>query len=218
MKHFRPDTPRARTPPPPPSRLPHVDVLACRHLWCAVLLTALLDLCNTHPRSSARVAAERWVGDRPDRNFTAVCTMAGMDPRRVHARLRAILALPAAERRSRIETVAGRIGPQARCTGQCDGQDGGRQEAPRAVRMRSGADQQPAPLAPTVRRARVAALFTRGVAPSDMPGRLAKDGHAVSMDTIWNDIRYLRAKNLVGYIRNPRAHRRACRVREEHRP
>ena len=119
MKHFRPDP--AVTPLP--SRLGHMDPASCRALWAAVLLTALRDLCDPKPKSSERDTAERWVGDRPDRNFRAVCTLAGMDVRRIHRRMAALMALPASERRAHVprlhnpafspraaERVAGRIG------------------------------------------------------------------------------------------------------------
>ena len=185
MKHFCP-----HLASPPLSRLPHVDPLACRALWASVLLTALRDLCKPHPRAPERAAVERWVGTWPGRDFRAVCTMAGLDPRVVHHEMTKIMALPVTERRSRLH----------------------RFDTPH--RWQNPPIPDPAPIDAGARRARVATLFMQGAAPSEIPQIFAASGHAVPVSTVWNDIRQLRASGRIGYRRGPDA-RATAHIGEE---
>ena len=200
MKHFRP-----HLASPPPSRLPHVDPLACRALWASVLLTALRDLCKPHPRAPERAAVERWVGTWPGRNFRAVCTRAGLDPRVVHHEMTKIMALPVTERRRHLRRVE-----LPTCTGRGSGpaipQYGDTSFEP--------GTPDPAPIDAGARRARVATLFMQGAAPSEMPQIFAASGHAVPVSTVWNDIRQLRASGRIGYRRGPDA-RATAHIEEE---
>ena len=191
MKHFRPDT----SVTPLPSRLPHVDPASCRALWVTVLLTALRDLCDPKPRSPARDAAERWVGARPDRNFRAVCTMAGMDVRRVHRRMVALMALPASERRAGVPRLHNpTFAPRPVASSKARNETAAGPANPAQVALH-----------PDLRCDRVAEMFARGVVPSDMTAAFAAEGHAVSLSQVWNDIRHLRKAGRIGYLRDPRA-------------
>ena len=196
MKHFRPDP--AVTPLP--SRLGHMDPASCRALWAAVLLTALRDLCDPKPKSSERDTAERWVGGRPDRNFRAVCTLAGMDVRRIHRRMAALMALPASERRAHVPRLHNpAFSPRPVASSKARQETAAEPAHPAQVTLRPG-----------LRRARVAAMFDQGVSPSDMPRAFAAAGHKVAMAQVWNDIRCLRAEGRIGYLRQPRTAERVA--------
>jgi hypothetical protein len=79
----------------------HIEVLACRKLWQAVLLDQLTLLLTGHDPISGtnkkiqlRIAAD-WFGSR---DFGQVCVFAGFDPAYVAARVRRELALPLPQR------------------------------------------------------------------------------------------------------------------------
>lgn len=79
----------------------HIEGLACRKLWQAVLLdqlTLLLTghdpISGTNKKVQVSIAAD-WFGSR---DFGAVCVLAGFDPAYVAARVRRELALPVGER------------------------------------------------------------------------------------------------------------------------
>ena len=103
MKHIRPHSFGPHSPLS--SRLPHVDPLACRDLWGAVLLGVLRDLCTAQPQSVARDAAEAWVGDWPRRDFRSVCHLAGIEPGWLHGALFRLVSRPVEERRERIAAM-----------------------------------------------------------------------------------------------------------------
>ena len=180
---------------------PHVEARACRELWCAVLLTALRDLCQPGGKSPQRDAAERWVGDWPDQNFRMVCHLAGIDPDWLHGALDRLVKKPVAERRHHLATLLdcppGRIGSRLMV----------RQEAfeePDCTVPKAGQgvrETDPVPLSAGDRRNRVAAMFRQGVAPTDMSHAFAVQGHNVSMATLWNDIRVLRSAGRIGYAK-----------------
>ena len=60
------------------------------------------------------------------------------------------------------------------------------------------------------RRARVAEMVDQGVAPRGMVQRFARDGHAVNIKQVRNDIERLRAQGRIGYLRQPRAAERVA--------
>lgn len=78
------------------------DPRACRTLFRRVLLTVVLDLCGTGVCRAELREAERWVGRWMSRDFREVCDLAGVDPGRTHAELRALLPLAPRERAARI--------------------------------------------------------------------------------------------------------------------
>ena len=76
------------------------DPRACATLWRRVLLTVVTDLCGSGVNRAGMRAAERWVGDWVSGDFRLVCELAGVDPGRTHAGLRALLELTPGKRRA----------------------------------------------------------------------------------------------------------------------
>ena len=214
MKHIRPHSFGPHSPLS--SRLPHVDPLACRDLWSAVLLGVLRDLCAPQPRSLARDAAETWVGDWPRRDFRTVCHLAGIEPDWLHGALFSLVSRPVEERRRHLATLLGcqpgQVGLRLmmRQTAVEDRQEStGDAERDTEQGTEQGTEQAltpaPVPIGPEARREQIAAMFDQGTTPSDMPQAFATEGHAVPMAQVWNDIRHLRATGRIGYLREPHA-------------
>ena len=78
------------------------DPAACRTLFRRVLIRTVLDLCGSGANRAELRAAERWVGKWPSRDFYEVCDLAGVDPRRTHAELSALLRLEPGKRAAEI--------------------------------------------------------------------------------------------------------------------
>lgn len=158
----------------------------CHALWAAVLARMIHDLCapGASRTSAARLRrdAERWVGAYPSREFRMVCECAGLEAEAVHVRLRALIALPVAERR---ETLSGCLDSQH------PRRDAPHDKAGPALTLR--------PLSPRARRDRLARLFRQGVAPADMPAACAAEGHHVTITTVYNDLAHLRAEGRIGF-------------------
>ena len=182
--------------------LPHVEARACRNLWSAVLLSVVRDLCKTGDRSRDRSEAERWIGGWPSRDFRTVCHLAGIEPDWLHGALLQLMALPVAERRhalaARLDCQPGQIGISLMVRQQS--LENPESEAPETGRRAQKGGS--APISAGARRARIEAMFVQGLPPSDMPRMFAASGNAVSMGMIWNDIRHLRAKGRIGYVRH----------------
>ena len=180
--------------------LPHVENHSCRLLWSAVLISVLRDLCAGGYRSRERRDAELWVGKFPSGDFCTVCHLADLHPNRVHDWFSALIALPINERRS---NAARRLGCKPAQIGNA-----------LTIRQQNIVDAGSEPdsgpnagsttqISITQRRDRAAEMFEDGIPPSDMPDMFAADGHRVSMDTVWNDIRHLRRKGRIDYTQPP---------------
>ena len=186
--------------------LPHVENHSCRLLWSAVLISVLRDLCAGGYRSRERRDAELWVGKFPSGDFCTVCHLADLHPNRVHDWFSALIALPIGERRrnaaERLGCKPAQIG-NALMVRQQSYMDAGSEPD-----SGSNAGQGPnagssTPISITQRRDRVAEMFEGGIPPSDMPDIFAGNGHCVPMDTVRNDIRHLRRKGRIDYMRPP---------------
>lgn len=79
-----------------------MDPRACRALFRRVLLTVVTDLCGTGVNGAGLREAELWVGRGMSRDFREVCELAGVDPGRTHAELRALLPLKPRERAAEV--------------------------------------------------------------------------------------------------------------------
>ena len=89
------------------------ESLACLTLWRRVLLGVVSDLSGAGVDRARLHEAERWVGDWISRDFREVCELAGVDPDRTHAELRALIALSPRERRAEVRARR-RAGPELR--------------------------------------------------------------------------------------------------------
>ena len=195
--------------------LRHVEARACRELWCAVLTNAVRDLCGCGTTRSAqtlktmaeaREAAEAWVGTWPSRDFRLVCEGAGLEGRAVHDRLRTLIDLSPEDRRQK-------MGPFVFAIVQSN-TDGPGKGSGRGSDRSSGGGTGRVPRV-TTRREQVKEMFARGISPSQMPSCFAAAGLQVSMSTIWNDIRWLRASGRPTRPVPPSASRRK-NVMEKH--
>lgn len=63
-----------------------------RALWVEVICQQVRDLCSSNT-ADAR-AAEDWIGTRPSGHFSAVCTLADLDPEAAHRWLRLLVDAP----------------------------------------------------------------------------------------------------------------------------
>lgn len=78
------------------------DPVACRALWRRVLLGVVTDLCGAGVNRAGLREAERWVGNWISRDFRDVCELAGVDARRTHRALSALLPLSPGQRRAEV--------------------------------------------------------------------------------------------------------------------
>ena len=78
------------------------DPQACQDLWRNVLVTVVKDLCAEGVRRAGQREAERWIGNWISRDFREVCELAGVDARRTHAALSALLPLSPRQRRAKV--------------------------------------------------------------------------------------------------------------------
>lgn len=74
------------------------DAEECRALWCAVILSALRDLCGSDPHAQREV--ESWVGPFASRDFKQVCALAGIEWGPVYARFSYLTGFSRKERKA----------------------------------------------------------------------------------------------------------------------
>lgn len=80
------------------------ESLACHTLWRRVLLGVVSDLCDVGVHPAELREAELWVGNWISTDFREVCELAGVDPGRAHAELRALLTLSPRDRRAEVRS------------------------------------------------------------------------------------------------------------------
>ena len=143
-----------------------------------------------------------------------MCHLAGIEPGWLHGALFSLVSRPVEERRRHLATLLGcQPGQVGICLMVRQTASGDRQESTGNAERdtKQGTEQDCAltpaavPISRAARRERIAAMFARGVTPSDMPQAFATEGHAVSMSMVSNDIRHLRAAGRIGYLREPHA-------------
>ena len=87
-----------------------------QQLWAAVVLSAVNDLSGTWNKEGRSKVAEiaSWVGSYPRRDFTFVCSSAGLDVDAAHKFFRRLLDMPSQERRAHCRALLGGEGTNQR--------------------------------------------------------------------------------------------------------